>query len=45
MPICANIGQAAGIAAAVSVLLNVRPSVLDVKEVQKRLIQVKVSGK
>ena len=37
MPICANIGQAAGVAASLCVKRNVTPRVLDVKLLQKRL--------
>jgi hypothetical protein len=39
MPICANMGQAAGIAASLCVKLNVTPRSLDVKCLQKRLIE------
>ncbi len=37
MPICANMGQAAGVAASLCVKRNVTPRVLDVKLLQKRL--------
>jgi Dehydrogenases (flavoproteins) len=37
MPICANIGQAAGIAAALCVKTEVKPRELDVKQLQKAL--------
>ena len=36
MPICANMGQAAGVAASLCVKRNVTPRVLDVKLLQKR---------
>jgi len=39
MPICANIGQAAGYAAALSVKENIRPRDLDVKPLQALLLQ------
>lgn len=39
MPICANMGQAAGIAAALCVQEGVRPRDVDVKVLQKRLLE------
>lgn len=42
MPICANMGQAAGIAAALCVKENVCPRKLDVKKIQQILIQQNV---
>lgn len=39
MPICANMGQAAGIAAAMCVKQNIRPRVLNVKQLQNRLME------
>lgn len=42
MPICANMGQAAGIAAALSIKGNVMPKNLDVKKIQHILINAGV---
>lgn len=39
MPICVNMGQATGTAAALCVKNNIKPRELDVKELQKRLIE------
>ena len=39
MPICANMGQAAGVAAALCIKSDIQPRVLDVKLLQKRLIE------
>ena len=39
MPICANIGQAAGVAAALSVKQNVLPSRLNVQQLQAELMK------
>ncbi len=39
MPICANMGQAAGIAAAMCVKQNIQPRVLNVKRLQNRLME------
>lgn len=39
MPICANMGQAAGVAAAMCVKQNIRPRVLNVKQLQNRLME------
>lgn len=43
MPICANMGQSAGIAASICVKQNVQPRKLDVKTLQKRLGELGVS--
>ncbi len=43
MPICANLGQAAGIAAALAVKENVTPRKLDVRKVQELLKKNRVS--
>ena len=39
MPICANMGQAAGIAAAICVKNGIQPRDVDVKLLQKRLLE------
>ncbi len=43
MPICANMGQAVGIAAAICSSRDILPRVLDVKELQKRLMELGVA--
>ncbi len=43
MPICANMGQAAGLAAAIAVKHNVEPRNVDVKEIQAALASMGVS--
>ncbi|MDY6073078.1 MAG: FAD-dependent oxidoreductase [Eubacteriales bacterium] len=43
MPICANMGQAAGVAASLCVKMNVLPRELNVKHLQKRLIDLGVT--
>lgn len=39
MPICANMGQAAGVAASLCIKENIPPRALDVKKLQKRLTE------
>lgn len=43
MPICANVGQAAGVAAAMCVSLRVQPRDLEVRKLQKRLAELGVT--
>ncbi len=43
MPICVNMGQAAGIAASIAVKKNILPRDVDVKDIQNRLIQLGVT--
>lgn len=43
MPICANMGQSAGVAAAMCCRKNVRPRDLDIKELQERLMELGVT--
>ena len=43
MPICANMGEAVGVAASLCVRQDISPRDLDVKSVQKRLMELGVT--